>query len=330
MAASTPDSWFRFFSINNSNKIEGRFCNFSFAVPLRHAISIRCATQLHLLLCPSSLEVYRLDLDGIQDLWCSKRDYFNKQFLLQALADKFQASLSFFTPFFGGRDYSNKNTSQFKNPGGQHNNERLWTNVFLALNVIVFIGQVASRGKVTLWGAKVNSLIDRGQLWRLITSAFLHANIGHLMINCYSLNSIGPTVEKISGPKRFIVLYLASAIASSLMSYRYSQAPAVGASGAIFGLVGSLGVFILRHRNMMGGGKQGLQEIGRVIAINMMIGFLSRGIDNWGHFGGLLGGAAMSWFLGPAWEYKFKIDGRRSAIIDRAPVFYFTDRKRLT
>ncbi|KAH0974701.1 hypothetical protein GBA52_016600, partial [Prunus armeniaca] len=55
-------------------------------------------------------------------------------------------------------------------------------------------------------------------------------------VNCYSLNSVGPTMEKISGPNRYLALYFASAIASSAMSYWFSEAPAVGASGAVFGL----------------------------------------------------------------------------------------------
>ncbi|RZC51885.1 hypothetical protein C5167_020322 [Papaver somniferum] len=103
---------------------------------------------------------------------------------------------------------------------------RLWTNVLLGLNVLFFVAQMATHGKLMLWGAKINSLIDKGQFWRFATSSLLHANIGHLMINCYSLNSIGSTVESISGPGRFLSVYFTSAVTT----------PAVGASGAIFGL----------------------------------------------------------------------------------------------
>ncbi|KAH0455436.1 hypothetical protein IEQ34_015468 [Dendrobium chrysotoxum] len=198
----------------------------------------------------------------------------------------------------------------------------------------VYIGQIATQGKLLLWGAKVNTLIDKGQLWRLVTSAFLHANIGHLMVNCYSLNSIGPTVEQLSGPRRFLAVYLTSAIASSLMSYHLCQSPAVGASGAIFGLVGSFSVFILRHRSFFGGGKDELQQIVHIIALNMVIGLLSRGIDNWGHvsgaateplilireLGGLFGGAAVSWFVGPAWRRESHLNDGRLIYSDRAPL----------
>lgn len=176
-----------------------------------------------------------------------------------------------------------------------------------------------------LWGAKINSLIDRGQLWRLATSSLLHANIGHLMINCYSLNSVGPTVESISGPRRYLAVYFASAITSSAMSYWFCKAPAVGASGAIFGLVGSVAVYVTRHKRLTGGGKEHLQHIVRVILLNMVIGLLSKGIDNWGHVGGLFGGAAISWLVGPAWKYENAMG--RKIFVDRAPIFYLTNTK---
>ncbi|XP_062077275.1 RHOMBOID-like protein 10, chloroplastic [Humulus lupulus] len=199
--------------------------------------------------------------------------------------------------------------------------DRGLTNVLLALNVAIFIAQIASNGRLISWGAKVNNLIEEGQLWRLVTSSFLHANVGHLLVNCYSLNSVGPSVEKISGPGRFIAIYFVSAIASSAMSCMFSSDPAVGASGAIFGLVGSVAVFVMRHRGQVGGGRSQLQHIVNVIALNMVIGLVSEGIDNWGHLGGLLGGAAASWLLGPVWDYETRpTDGRR-ILADRAPIF---------
>ncbi|XP_058773797.1 RHOMBOID-like protein 10, chloroplastic [Vicia villosa] len=198
---------------------------------------------------------------------------------------------------------------------------RKWTNILLAANVLVYFAQFATKGSLLMWGAKINNLIDKGQLWRLVTSSFLHANIGHLMINCYSLNSVGPTVESFSGPRRYLAVYFVSSIASAAMSYRFCKMPAVGASGAIFGLVGSLAVFVLRHKDLVGGGRKDLQHIAQVIALNMVIGLSSNGIDNWGHLGGLIGGIAASWLIGPAWKHESTtIDGRR-LLIDRAPMY---------
>ncbi|GER26722.1 rhomboid family protein [Striga asiatica] len=210
---------------------------------------------------------------------------------------------------------------------------RKWTHIILAANVLVYIAQYFSDGKLLYWGAKINGLISKGQLWRLVTSSFLHANLGHLLINCYSLNSVGPTVEKICGPKRYLAIYITSAITSSAMSYFLCKAPAVGASGAIFGLVGSFAMFVLRHRSMVKGTEADLKHIAQVIVLNMLlankiwnsvmqtIGLLSQGIDNWGHFGGLIGGAAVSWLVGPAWTFESVSYDGRNVFRDKAPIF---------
>nr|CAN72839.1 hypothetical protein VITISV_008789 [Vitis vinifera] len=165
----------------------------------------------------------------------------------------------------------------------------------------VFIGQAATQGKLLLWGAKVN---------------------------CFSLNSVGPTVENLSGPRRYLAVYFTSAIASSAMSYWLCKGPAVGASGAIFGLVGSVAVFMMRHRGLVGDSKESLQHIARVIVLNMVIGCLSKGIDNWGHLGGLLGGLVTSWLLGPAWKYESLSNDGRRVFADRAPIFHLVNRRR--
>nr|VDC97570.1 unnamed protein product [Brassica oleracea] len=225
----------------------------------------------------------------------------------------------------GSSSSSNQETSKRNTSSG-----RRWTNVLLAVNVIMYIAQVASNGRVLTWGAKVNSLIDRGQLWRLATSSLLHANPMHLMINCYSLNSIGPTAESLGGPNRFLAVYLTSAVAKTIlrvlgsaMSYWLNKSPSVGASGAIFGLVGSVAVFVMRHKQMVRGGNENLMQIAQVIALNMTLGLVSRGIDNWGHIGGLLGGTAMAWLVGPQWKYEYTTRDGRRVFVDRAPMPLF-------
>ncbi|KAJ4964281.1 hypothetical protein NE237_024220 [Protea cynaroides] len=251
---------------------------------------------------------------------------------IQSSKDAFPATCASCLCFFGGnnsnKDFGGKEKSYLESSSRNSLNGRKWTNILLAINVLVYVAQIATQGKLIIWGAKINSFIDRGQLWRLATSSFLHANIGHLMVNCYSLNSVGPIMENTTGPRRFLAVYFTSAIASSAMSYWFCKAPAVGASGAIFGLVGSFAVFVLRHRSLVRGGKEELRHIAQVIALNMIIGLLSKGIDNWGHLGGLLGGAAMSWLLGPAWRYESRSNDGRSVFADRAPIFYLINRKR--
>ncbi|PUZ70969.1 hypothetical protein GQ55_2G277500 [Panicum hallii var. hallii] len=221
---------------------------------------------------------------------------------------------------FGSGTYIGKGKVLSRRPRRIDSKKRFWTNVLLAINVLAYIAQVASQGKLLMWGAKINSLIDRGQFWRLATSSLLHANVTHLAFNCFSLNSIGPMVEMLTGPRRFIAVYFSSALAGSLMSYRCCESPAVGASGAIFGLVGAYAVYMWRHRSYFGNARESLEHIGRVVVLNMGMGLLSRGIDNWGHLGGLLGGVAVAWFLGPAWQYQYVAKDGGVVLKDRAPV----------
>ncbi|XP_015943689.1 RHOMBOID-like protein 10, chloroplastic isoform X1 [Arachis duranensis] len=264
--------------------------------------------------CQSSLK-----LKGLNFLQLSNND----------LNSTCSTSFSFFNGGGHGVHFGNGGMSNSKMSGNNPFNGRKWTNILLAANVLFYIVQLATQGKLLLWGAKINSLIDKGQFWRLATSSFLHANVGHLLINCYSLNSVGPTVEIFSGPKRFLAVYFASAIASSAMSYWFCRMPAVGASGAIFGLVGSVAVFVLRHKDIVGGGKEDLLHIAHVIALNMLIGILSKGIDNWGHLGGLIGGVAASWLIGPAWKHESTSwDGRR-LFTDSAPLYKLFKNKRV-
>ncbi|XP_058089573.1 RHOMBOID-like protein 10, chloroplastic [Magnolia sinica] len=298
-------------------------------VPAAHHLLTLSTTvrrkQVASFLCSSLQEFCRFNhLPRVKDVWRKRVPVPEGFAFLETFSDVVSATCSSCLCFFSGKetdkDWGDKGKSRFETASRNYFDGRLWTNVLLAMNVMVYVGQISTQGKLMLWGAKINSLIDRGQLWRLVTSSFLHANIGHLMVNCYSLNSVGPAVEKVSGPKRFLAVYFTSVLASSAMSYYFCKAPAVGASGAIFGLVGSFAVFILRHRNLIGGGMEDLQHIVRVIVLNMAIGTLSKGIDNWGHLGGLLGGTAMSWFLGPAWRYESRLGDGRSVFTDKAPI----------
>ncbi|KAJ7968087.1 RHOMBOID-like protein [Quillaja saponaria] len=267
-------------------------------------------------------------------LWCEKSLQSKGISFLHSLNHNLTSTHSTSFCFFNGgerrKDSGNSEMSSSKSSGRNSFRGRKLTNILLAVNVLIYIAQFLTQGKLMLWGAKINSLIDKGQVWRLASSSFLHANIGHLMVNSYSLNSIGPAVENISGPRRYLAVYFISAIASSAMSYWFCRMPAVGASGAIFGLVGSFAVFVLRHRSIVGGGREDLQHIAQVIILNMVIGLSSKGIDNWGHLGGLLGGAAASWVLGPAWKHESTSWDGRQIFSDRAPIFNLLNGKKRT
>ena len=146
-------------------------------------------------------------------------------------------------------------------------------------------------------GAKVNSLIDKGQVWRLITCAFLHGGLIHIFFNMYALKILGPEIEYVYGKIKYLVIYLLSAIAASIFSYIFGpQSVSVGASGAIFGLFGAMLIFGIKHRKQMG--KAYMMNILQVIFVNVIIGISSSNIDNAAHFGGLIVGALIALLLG--------------------------------
>ncbi|MBO9319405.1 MAG: rhomboid family intramembrane serine protease [Chloroflexus sp.] len=150
-------------------------------------------------------------------------------------------------------------------------------------------------------GAKVNERIANGEMWRLLTAVFLHANLIHVFFNGYALSVLGPETERFYGHARFLALYLLSGLGGSIASYALSPAPAVGASGAIFGLIGGLGIFYYLNRQALGEfGRNQVRSIAAIAFINLLIGFAAQGvIDNWGHLGGLLSGLIIGIALSP-------------------------------
>lgn len=154
------------------------------------------------------------------------------------------------------------------------------------------------------YGARINEYIRAGELWRFLTPALLHASVPHILFNMYALVSFGTGLERYFGRWRFLMLYVLGAFTGNVLSFILSSGYSVGASTAIFGLVGAEGVFLYQNRKWFGG--QFGRAIGNVIfivAINLILG-LSPGIDNWGHIGGLLGGLMFTWFAGPRWEVE--------------------------
>ncbi|NTU78794.1 MAG: rhomboid family intramembrane serine protease [Chloroflexales bacterium] len=152
-----------------------------------------------------------------------------------------------------------------------------------------------------LLGAKENTLIAAGDYWRLISATFLHANLIHIFFNGYALFALGPESERIYGTGRFLALYFLAGLGGSVASYLFSPAPSVGASGAIFGLIGGLGIFYYLSRQALGEfGRAQTQSMAAIAMVNLIIGFASAGvIDNWGHLGGLLAGVVAGAALAP-------------------------------
>jgi membrane associated rhomboid family serine protease len=134
--------------------------------------------------------------------------------------------------------------------------------------------------------------VVHGQLWRLLSVTLLHAGLIHLLFNMYALYLIGPIVEQIWGSRLFAAFYVLTALAASTASITFSPGPAVGASGAIFGLVGVLLAGTRVHNPMLDTRARAIvPQLGMIVVINLAFGFLAGGgIDNAAHVGGLVAG----------------------------------------
>jgi rhomboid protease GluP len=159
-----------------------------------------------------------------------------------------------------------------------------------------------------LLGAKYGPAIDAGQYWRFLTPMVLHGGWIHLGFNCYALYVLGPGTERIFGTKRFLAIYLMAGFAGSIASYFHSAGLSIGASGAIFGLIGALAAFYYSVRSFIGAeaSRQQVTQLVSMAAINLVIGFSIPAIDNSAHIGGLITGALAGFVLAP----RFRIDDR--------------------
>ena len=170
------------------------------------------------------------------------------------------------------------------------------TRILIGINVVAFIYQqvndrVTARFELIPFGIDHTILagVAQGRYDRLITSAFLHANVLHILFNMYALLLVGPTLEAALGRLRFVALYFLSALGGSTLAYLLMPAngAAVGASGAIFGLFGAL-LIVTRRVGSDSSGILGL------IAINLVLTFTFSGISWQAHVGGLVTGVVIA------------------------------------
>ena len=154
--------------------------------------------------------------------------------------------------------------------------------------------------EVLALGALVPALVAEGEVWRLLTSVFLHSGFAHLAMNMISLYFLGSFAEVSFGRGRFLALYFISGIAGGL-AYLYFGAfnsPAVGASGAIFGLLGGVFGFAIRRgafslRNPV------INQLLILTAINLFLGATIPNVSNTAHLGGLMGGFVFGYLMAP-------------------------------
>jgi membrane associated rhomboid family serine protease len=189
--------------------------------------------------------------------------------------------------------------------GAVSGREGIVSMVLIAINVAAYVLQVATGDRTgpvfdhgALWGYGVAD----GDWWRLVTSAFLHGSVLHLLFNMYALYLFGPFVERALGTWRFVAAYLTTAMTGSVAVYLLAdpRINTIGASGAVFGLFAMALILLLRAR-------QDVRGLLVLLAINALLS--TQGNISWqGHLGGFLGGLA----LGAVFAYAPR--SRRTAV----------------
>jgi rhomboid protease GluP len=181
------------------------------------------------------------------------------------------------------------------------------TAIMIALNVLVFVAMAISlrsaspsADKLIRWGANFGPLTLGGQWWRLLSSAFLHANILHLALNMWAFLNLGILAEMLFGRRSYVLLYLFCALGGSIASvWWHTAVVGVGASGAIFGLAGALLPAMAFHHNqrLRAAMRGNLTSIALFVFYNIVIGQAVSHIDNAAHLGGLVTGAILGGLL---------------------------------
>jgi membrane associated rhomboid family serine protease len=169
----------------------------------------------------------------------------------------------------------------------------LVTKALVAINVGIYLLELGLGGTINGTGNEIYfdgvlaaPLVDQGDWWRLLTAAFLHYGPIHLALNMLGLWWFGSAVEQVLGRGRYLLLYLVSGLAGSAGALLLDpNALTVGASGAIFGILGAAFVLERQRTYVLGGGALS------VIVLNIVFTFAVPGISVGGHLGGLAGGA---------------------------------------
>jgi rhomboid protease GluP len=167
-------------------------------------------------------------------------------------------------------------------------------------------------------GALYSESVRAGEWWRLITVMFLHANLLHIFLNGFNLYALGKQLEALFGPVRYTAIFFISGLTGSVASFGlHDEIFAVGASGAIFGLVGALIGYFVRQRNQFGFfGRYYLRSLLTTVGINFVILFFIPGVDNIAHLGGLVGGLVLGYLTSPLYDFS-QLPGGRLKITQR-------------
>ena len=171
------------------------------------------------------------------------------------------------------------------------------TNVLIVSFIIIYL--LSALGILNVGAFAMNSeWVKAGEWWRLITATFFHADLLHLACNCYSLYVIGTQLETVLGKWKFLVVYFISAVCGCLLSgvLNGEAVTSIGASGAIFGLMGAMLYFGYHFRLYLSSVMT--SQLMPIIIANLVLGFMVSGVDNYGHIGGLVGGLFAGMMVG--------------------------------
>lgn len=199
------------------------------------------------------------------------------------------------------------------------------TYVLLGILLVVFVAdlvitQLTGQRIVFILGAQWNEAIAAGWYWQLLTSTFLHANLTHLAFNAYALYILGRDIEGLNGSLWFTMLYFLAGLGGSVSWYLFgASAPSVGASGAIFGLIGAEASFFLINRQLFGAlGRQRLINVMVLLVINFVLGFTIPNVNYIAHLGGLITGFLVGLAFAPSYALTYSYDtGVTRRLIDR-------------
>lgn len=168
------------------------------------------------------------------------------------------------------------------------------------------------------------SILYEGQWWRFLTAMFLHANFAHILFNGYALYILGQDMERLYGHGRYVSLYLITGLFGGLASFlmRGPEEFSVGASGAIFGILGMNLAFFAFYRNKLGKfGRERLNRTLQLVGINLVIGFLIVSVNNLAHIGGLMSGFLLGYLLVPQYTVSHVV-GTQIKVVDRTGLTY--------
>jgi membrane associated rhomboid family serine protease len=183
-----------------------------------------------------------------------------------------------------------------------------WLTTFLVLlQIVLFFGIAGAQRILALdpliqAGAKMQpNILELGETWRLLTANLLHRDVLHLLFNMFFLFNVGGTIENAYRLQDYVLILVASAVSTTVVSTFLSNNPSVGASGMVLGLFGSASVFGYKYSDILPA-RYKRYFGGAVLPYALFIlyvGLASKDTDNWGHLGGMLGGLAVTVLLDP-------------------------------